>query len=128
MLGLWIDSLTDDDRDAILRHPDPTYGGDLYWDLDRECGCLVGTVLNARHPHVRPLRASLPEFEVERPCGELMELRDVGHRFPELTARFGARRVWRACKQRAAKGNRVDLGEPAEAEAVVPVLSGRADP
>lgn len=108
MLGLWIDSLTDADRDAIIEHPDPTYGGEN-WQRDLDgCGCLVGSVVMRRaEPGIWPSPwASWGELS----DAERYRWDDVGCRFPKLTERFGPERVWRACKLRAAKGNRVDLG------------------
>lgn len=120
MLGRWIDSLNDDDRDAILRHPDPTYKGWKWWDDEHGCGCLVGTVLQHRRPDRYPApfgpswreQQTLPSREAE------MHYTKVGARFPKVVHRFGPERVWRAVKLRAAKNNGVDLDRTPAPETV----------
>lgn len=114
MIGTWIDEeLTDADRDAIIRHPDPSYGGDDWARLDdRDCGCLVGTVVLRR---MNDASWSLGEREYPNPMGlyvagilpyeRASRWMDVGFRFPILTARFGPERVWRAVKFRCARRN-----------------------
>ena len=123
MIGRWIDSLTDEDRDAIIQHPDPSYPG-LYWrsnkiynfriaqnDSEYDCGCLVGTVIMSRFPEIKPeLTSPYTMFDLDRGLvlGDLDAAdtaHEVGCRFPSLTNRFTPERIWKLVKQRAAKGN-----------------------
>lgn len=105
MLGKWIDSLTDAERDRIIEHPDPTFNGSQWWNdwtEGRDCGCLVGCVVGKEIASrwVGIVREhSLPPREI----GALGFY--TGLRFPDLTHRFGAPRMWRLVKARAARGN-----------------------
>jgi hypothetical protein len=126
VIGKWIDGLTDAQRDRIVQHPDPTYDGREWWDLERDCGCLVGCVVGQSgewsvgrffgaewlipnavltHPSLASTQFGFAETRI---------VYQAGIRFPRLVTRFGAPRIWRAVKARAAVRNRVSLPLPAE--------------
>jgi hypothetical protein len=109
VIGKWIDSLTDEQRDRIIEHPDPTYLGGAWWSFEHDCGCLVGCVVGqAGDWRVDEYMDWLiPELAI----GD-MRARHVGSTFPRFTRRFGAERMWRVVKARAAARNRVVLPEP----------------
>lgn len=44
----WMDTLGPDDLDDIITHPDPTCDGERFWDHARQCGCLIGCVVEGR--------------------------------------------------------------------------------
>jgi len=106
MIGRWIDSLTDEQRDRIIEHPDPTYDGEYWWDDKRDCGCLVGAALVAEEwvPGFFGLRIPARVADTRRK-GEY----EVGNRFFVATSRFTAPRMWRVVKARAARANRIEL-------------------
>lgn len=117
IVGRWIDTLNAEERDAIIQHRDPTYDGGWWWDSDRDCGCLVGCVVD-----VSPERAHLPHHAawrgIPRLAGAQTEDHRVGYRFPCLTRRFTPERMWRLVKARAARPHRITLPEPSTARAV----------
>ena len=101
MLGLWIDALTDEERDRIIEAQNWESGNPCYGN-----NCLVG--------HAKEC-ATTPE---------MIRALDIGYfdspmlRFDLLVGRFGLDRVVRAIKARAAKGNRIELpGDTAEVAA-----------
>lgn len=131
MIGRWIDGLTDEQRDGVIEHPDPTYAGESWWDPALNCGCLVGCVV-ARDTSAkqRITEMALDGVPLEHAVGDLAEEGfdseeeypwgfntkrsayglTVGDLFPEMCARFTPERMWRVVKARAAKANRIEVG------------------
>ena len=68
-------------------------------------GCLFGCVIGS--PELYPERWLLGDMPIASHSVEI--------RFPELSERFGAPRVWAACKARAARGNNVAVAASPEA-------------
>ena len=100
-VGKYIDSLTDEGRDKIISNPFTPNDGNC-WDT-----CLVGiTHDNIWNVFGRDYRPD-PYSDLDQ--RKFQELEEVAFRFPSLISRFGAYRVWRACKLRAARKNRVEL-------------------
>lgn len=103
IIAKWIDTLGEKERDAIITHPNPTFGGKKWWDAEEDCGCLVGCVVVARGAE----RENNVVFESTHSDAE----KNVGLWFPTFTRRFGPPRMWRLVKARAAKGHRPPLTE-----------------
>lgn len=99
MIGRWIDSLTDEQRDQIIEHPDPTYNGRQWWDYERNCGCLVGSVLGEKEASPILVDRFSPD--------EAKRWWDVGERFYRYANLFTPERMWRIVKARAAKNNAI---------------------
>lgn len=116
VLGLWIDSLDDVGRDAIISHRDPSYMGSAWWSSHRDCGCLVGCVVDALglnylgrlEPYGRgiPITITIPARSAVVGWTDAEALRAfyAGCRFPKLVKRFGPERMWSLVKARAARG------------------------
>ena len=99
MLGKYIDSLSDEQRDRIIEAKD---FGDGWQFIDRDnpaCKCLVG--------HAEGYYLNEDGYQQQKDETDGWET--VYMLFPELMQRFGADRIIRACKLRAAKTNRCDL-------------------
>ena len=105
MIGKWIDSLSEEELDGILMHPDSNFTGDIYYSSRLGCGCLVGAASCQEAYN----QAMIDYIETDRHTSEKSAPDSynktilVSVRFPQLTARFGPQRVWRACKLRAIK-------------------------
>lgn len=103
MLGDYLDGLTDEQRDRVIRAMEWRPRAILYQDGAR---CLVGHVQDAQ-PHPRTLwephddYSILTFFDISQPHDEPLE---VGMMFDKLCERFGTERVVRAVKKRAAQG------------------------
>lgn len=130
-IGRWLATLEPEDRDAIIRHPDPTYNGTDWGPSDytpESCHCLVGTVVERRLEAAGVGRAArLAPYPIALHTRGLLdddaelEWHNAGVDFPALTGRFGPERVWRAVKMRCAKLNgaselveRIERGEVVE--------------
>lgn len=103
LLGRVIAGLTEEERDALIRHPDPTFKG-ISWTGPNDCGCFMGCVLMERgNPYWRSLVPSRPL--------QLMSVEEhtAAFLFPALTLRFGPERIWRAVKLRCAKLNGIPV-------------------
>lgn len=90
MIGRYIDGLTDEERDRIIKAQDWTY---RQWD-DGDKKCLVGQVIDHRvvgHALVSDLELS------------------VARRFDKLVRDWGMTATVRLCKMRAAKSNKLKL-------------------
>lgn len=112
-IGRWIDSLTDEQRQRIIEHPEHAQSGILWWDPRTGEACLVGCVIG-EPDSCRPWwDAGIPSrswASRQSPDPEEQERiyqawGEVGERFPTLAFRFGTERVWRICRERAARRN-----------------------
>lgn len=93
MVGLYIDALSDEQRDRIVEAED--FGHGRSWDA-RGRGCLVAVAeLEALERTKVYLKFYVP--------GEA----SVGTQFDDLIAHFGKARIIHLCKARAARGNRL---------------------
>ena len=110
MLGLYLDALSDEQRDRIIEAKDLYAGLSFvvtYANGDK-CGCLVGVAeMNYDMSAEAPINDSMYGG---KPCG----------RFPRLIERFGKTRIVAACKARAARGN-----APTVTEIRAEVVAGR---
>ncbi len=103
IVGMYIDALSDEQRDRIIEAKDFYDGDEDYFDPeDSVCGCLVGV-------------AEMVNEDGDCPIDDEIFLR-LNHRlinpwpsqqFPSLCDRFGKDRIVALCKARAAKGNRL---------------------
>ena len=109
IVGKYLDALSDEQRDRVIEAKSWT----SCWvdDKDGDCRCLVG--------HAEDM-GWVDEQQVQRDPVEgtrlvvtgllprhLHPVAYVGFKVPRMFARFGKDRIVRACKARAAKGNRV---------------------
>lgn len=93
LVGRYIDSLTDEQRDRIVEAE--MFSPELrhWWSRRDGCGCIVGTA-EAMWNHTM-----LDENFADYPVDEHSE--NAGIRVHHLAVRFGHDRVVRACKLRA---------------------------
>lgn len=116
-MGRWIDGLTDEQKDRIVRGQ--RWRDQLVIDADGR-KCLVGHAAGyqvKKRANGNGTAAFRVGCEVYLP-----DTTPTGSRFDRLCGRFGLERIVRACKQRAAKGNdkinvEVDLRELEKADA-----------
>ena len=109
MLGRYLDALSDEQRDRVIKAKDFLSSDTSYVE---DCvGCLVGVAeMNLDVNADRPIHFQMTSGDYDAP----------GYRFPRLCARFGKDRIVRLCKQRAAKGN-----APTVTEIRTEVVAGR---
>lgn len=95
----WIASLTDDDRDEIITHPNPTYDCEA-WRSPDGCGCLVGCVVIRRgFPEGTPTSLYHSGGLSQDGWGQWL---DVGGCAVCLAIDFTPERFWAFAKRRAA--------------------------
>lgn len=109
MVGLYIDALSDEQRDRVIEAEDfndhPMRG--YFYD---GCGCLVAVAEMEDEEDSCPINIAM-----ERPrrwSGHSYP----GNAFPALCERFGKDRIVALCKARAARGNRIHVAERAKSE------------
>ena len=104
MIGRWIDTLSDVERDAIIQHSDPTFSGRTWWSYDSDCGCLVGCVVDL---HARDAECRGYPFTV-RDAGiwtdeQVVDANGVGGAFFCFACRVTPEVAWALVKARAAR-------------------------
>ena len=113
MLGLYLDALSDEQRDRVIECEDFGFGQN--WDGQGR-GCLVAVAELGEREHTKVYL----KFYVQ---GEA----SVGVQFDDLIARFGKARVVAACKARAARGNNITReAQQAEKDGRLQSLTGAA--
>lgn len=107
IIGRYLDSLTDEQRDRVIQHPDPTHNGRAWHN--GTCGCLVGEAEEAPDGFRDIIDWSPAAKAWYSRIVRIPYARAAGHRFPRLTNRVGAPEAWRIVKARAARRNTPSL-------------------
>lgn len=115
MVGLYIDALSDEQRDRIIEAKNWT--PDFVDPEDPTCRCLVGHAEDWAHWGVSRDPALSMSRDTHNHHGH-----PIYNVVPLLFNRFGKDRIVRLCKERAAKANRIHIGEQAKAKVYAGIL------
>ena len=107
LCGKYLDALSDEQRDRVIEAVDIHDGLSFF---SHGCACLVGTteMVDLHDTTTDPINQLIHE--------QTGRIHFPSSWFPILCRRFGKARIVRLCKARAAKANRIHIGQRAKAE------------